>query len=141
MIVSQNDSQMPSLSSKNLLDVVKIDLKQIDRNIDFKAGEYFKRDEDEKEAVVIKSCLSVRSNENFNQEFPDELFNRLNIGGPPTKPNEGANENYNSCNVAFVSFSDYDYSAECRNLERELLSECDHVLEDIRKEADSMQIY
>lgn len=139
--LNQNDSQKPNVPSKILLDILKIDLKQCNKSIDFKAGHNFKNDEDDKEAVAIKSCLSVKSNENFNQEFPDDLFNRINIEGPPTKPNELANENYNSCNVAFVSFSDYDYSAECRNLEKELLSECDHVLEDIRKEADSMQIY
>ena len=122
------------------VDTIRLDAQQTEERVVIRINDDFNKDEKDKEAVTVKPCLSMLSNDQFIQEFPDDFFNRMSNEGPPTKQNDGANENYNSCNIAFVSFSDFDYSAECRNLERELLSECDHIIEDVEKE-DHMHVY
>ena len=71
---------------------------------------------------------------NYIKPVPNISF--LNEG-PMTRPYDYYNETPQFFPEQNFGFSENDYSAECRNLEKELLDECDGVLEDINKERQS----
>mmetsp|Transcript_16462 Transcript_16462/g.18307 ORF Transcript_16462/g.18307 Transcript_16462/m.18307 type:complete len:142 (+) Transcript_16462:214-639(+) len=72
---------------------------------------------------------------------PEEHFYQNINDGLSTKPHEydlgqfAFNQNYS------FSFSNFDYSAECKDLEQELLEECDIVIDDIQKEQNKFGLY